>query len=197
MKNCPSCHQTYPDNAPDFCTNDGTPLVSSDPSSYTPGAQWQAAGGQTPPSGWQQPPQGWGYPPPGQYPPSPGQYPPPPPGQYPPYGYAPPQGASKGLSKAALFTGIGALASFLIAVVVAMMAASSGMGTLRDMLPVIGILALLGLLAGLTAIVLGIVVISMANRNPAVNKVHGILGICFGAIPIILWLFGMSRNGRF
>lgn len=195
MKSCPSCHQTYPDNAPDFCTNDGTPLVSSDPS-YSPGAQWQAGGGQSPPSGWQQPPQGWGYPPPGQYPPPPGQYPPPP-GQYQPYGYAPPQGASTGLSKAALFTGIGALGSFLIAVVIAMIGASSGYGTLRDLLPIIGILALLALLAGLTAVVLGIVVISMANKNPAVSKVHGILAICFGAIPIILWFFGMTRSGRF
>lgn len=186
MKSCPSCHQTYPDNGPDFCANDGTPLVSSDPS-YTPGGQWQAQGGQTPPQGWQQPPQGWGYPPPGQYVP---------PGQYPPYGYATP-GASTGLSKAALYTGIGALGSFLIAVVLAMIGASSGYSTLRDMLPIIGIIALLSLLAGLTAVVLGIVILSMASKNPAINKVHGILGICFGAIPIILWLIGLTRGSRF
>jgi hypothetical protein len=37
----------------------------------------------------------------------------------------------------------------------------------------------------------------MANKNPAINKVHGILGIIFGAIPIILWIFGMARGGRF
>lgn len=197
MKSCPSCHQTYPDNAPDFCTNDGTPLVSSDPS-YTPGAQWQAQGGQTPPPpGWQQPPQGWGYPPPGQYPPPAGQYPPPPQGQYPPYGYAPQQGTNTGLSKAALFTGIGALGSFLIAIVLAMIGASSGYSTLRDMVPFIGVLALLALLAGLTAVILGIIVLSMANRNPAISKVHGILGICFGAIPIILWIFGLARGSRF
>ena len=78
-----------------------------------------------------------------------------------------------------------------------MIGASSGYSTLRDMLPIIGILALLALLAGLTAVVLGIVIISMANKNPAINKVHGILAICFGAIPIILWFFGLARGGRF
>jgi hypothetical protein len=196
MKSCPSCHQTYPDNAPDFCTSDGTPLVSSDPS-YTPGGQWQAGSGQAPPPGWQQPQQNWGYPPPGQYPPSGGYPPPPPGGQYPPYGYAPAQGANSGLSKAALYTGIGALGSFLIAIVIAMIGASSGYSTLRDLIPFIGVLALLGLLAGLAAVVLGIVVISMASKNPAVNKVHGILGICFGAIPIVLWLIGLTRGSRF
>jgi hypothetical protein len=188
MKSCPSCHQTYPDNAPDFCTNDGTPLVSSDPS-YSPGSQWQAQGGQAPPSsGWQQPPQGWGYPPPGQYPP--------PQGQYPPYGYAPPPTGTAGLSKAALFTGIGALGSFLIAIILAVIGANAGYSTLRDMVPIIGILALMALLAGLTAVVLGIVVLSMAGKNPAMSKVHGILAICFGAIPIILWFFGLANNAR-
>ena len=51
MKSCPSCRTTYPDDGPEFCVNDGIPLVSSDPS-YSPGGQWQA------------PPQGWGYLPP-------------------------------------------------------------------------------------------------------------------------------------
>jgi hypothetical protein len=194
MKNCPSCHQSYPDDGPEFCMNDGTPLVNSEPSYYpgsSSGGQWQAGGGQTPPPGWQQPPPppNWGYPPP-----PPGQYPPPPPGQYPPYGYAPPSG-SAGLSKAALYTGIGALGSFILAVILVVIGANSGRSTLRDMLPVIGIIGLLALLAGLTAVVLGIVTLSMTSKNPAMNKVHGILGICFGAIPIILWFLGMA-NGR-
>ncbi|HKR01341.1 MAG TPA: hypothetical protein VJT09_11755 [Pyrinomonadaceae bacterium] len=194
MKSCPSCQQVYPDDGPDFCTNDGTPLVNYGQQAYDPGApppgdQWQSAGNQAPP-GWQQPPQGWGYPPP------PGQYPPQP-GQYPPYGYGPPSSAGTGLSKAALYTGIGSLGSFIIAVVLAMIGASSGRSSLRDMLPIIGILGLLALLSGLTAIVLGIVSLSMANRNPAISKVHGILAICFGAIPIILWFLGMANARRF
>jgi hypothetical protein len=195
MKTCPSCHQTYPDDSTDFCTNDGTPLIRSD-ASYNPGAgpggQWQASGGQAPPPpGWQPPPQqGWGYPPP----PS-GQYPPPPPGQYPPYGYAPP-GGSAGLSKAALYTGIGSLASFLIAIVVAMIAASGGYSSVRNIAPFVGILALLSLLAGLTAVVLGIVTLSMASKNPSMSKVHGVLAICFGAIPLLLAFVGLLNGSR-
>ena len=124
---------------------------------------------------------------------------PPPPyyggGPPPPYGgpYAP-SAAAGGLSKAALFTGIGALGPFIIAIVLAVIGYSGGLGTLRDLLPIIGILGLLALLAGLTSVILGIVVLSQANRNPAMNKVHGILGIIFGAIPIILWLIGMANN---
>jgi hypothetical protein len=94
-----------------------------------------------------------------------------------------------------LYTGIGSLGSFIVAVMLAVIGASSGYGTLRDMLPIIGIIALLSLLAGLTAVVLGIVTLSMASKNPAMSKVHGILGICFGAIPIILWFLGLA-NGR-
>lgn len=181
MKRCPSCQQTFPDNAPDLCPYDGTAMTidtSQPPPFY--------AGGQ-PPYGtpqWQPPPPGAGYyQQPGQYPPYP-----------PPYGgpYAPRAGSS-GLSKAALFTGIGALGGFIVAVVFAVIAINSRN---RDLLPVVGIFGLLSLLAGLTAIVLGIVTLSMANRNPMMNKVHGILGIIFGAIPIILWFLGLARGRR-
>jgi hypothetical protein len=200
MKTCPSCHQTYPDDSLDFCPNDGTPLMRSE-SSYPPnpgampGGQWQGSGGQTPPPGWQQQqPPGWGG-----YPPSPGQYPPPPPGGAypppPPYGYAPSAG-SAGISKGALFTGIGALGSFILAVILAVVGASGGYSTLRGMLPIIAILSLLSLLAGLTAVVLGIITLSMSSKNPAMNKVHGILGICLGAIPILLWFFGLANGSR-
>jgi len=37
MKTCPMCHQVYPDDAPDFCGQDGTPLVAQ--SSYSPAPQ--------------------------------------------------------------------------------------------------------------------------------------------------------------
>lgn len=196
MKNCPTCQRAYPDDGPDFCPADGTPLALSG-SGYDPGRM----------PGWQQqPPTGWGGypPPPGQYPPPPpgagfggGGYPPPP-GQYPPYGYgsATSPAGSAGISKAALFTGIGALGSFILAVLLFVMGAGSGRGTLRDMLPVIGILSLLALLAGLTAVVLGIITVSGSGRNPAMSKVHGILGICFGAIPVLLWFLGLANGSR-
>jgi hypothetical protein len=201
MKTCPSCQQTYPSDGPDFCTNDGTPLVNSGPAYPNPGGQWQASGAQQPPPpGWQQPPSGGGYPPPpaGQYPPPPlgAGYPPPPPGQYPPYGYGAQAQGSAGISKAALFTGIGALGSFILAVLLAVVGASGGYSSLRNMIPIIGIFSLIALLGGLIAVVLGIITVSQSSKNPAMNKVHGILGICFGAIPIILWLFGMANGSR-
>ncbi len=182
MKRCPNCQQTFPDNAPDLCPYDGTAVVY-DASQQ----QYYAGGGQQPygtPGGqaqWQPPPPAGGY-----YQ-QPGQYPP-------PYGgpYAPRAGGG-GLSKAALFTGIGALSGFIIAILFAVIAVNSRN---RDLLPVVGIFAILALLAGLTAVVLGIVTLSMANRNPMMNKVHGILGIVFGAIPILLWLFGVTNARR-
>jgi hypothetical protein len=185
MKRCPTCQQTFPDHAPDLCPYDGTPVVSD----VSQERQQYYAGGQTPygmPGG--APP--WGPPPPGGYYQQPGQYPPYPP----PYGgpYAPGAGGGSGLSKAALFTGIGALGGFIVAVLFAVIAINSRN---RDLLPVVGIFGLLSILAGLTAIVLGIVTLSMANRNPLMNKVHGILGIVFGAIPILLWFLGLA-NGR-
>ena len=186
MKRCPTCQQTFPDHAPDVCPYDGTPVVND----AAPGQQYYA-GAQTPygtpPGGapqWQPPPpQGGYYQQPGQYPPYP-----------PPYGnpYAPRPGGG-GLSKAALFTGIGALGGFIVAILFAVIAVNSRN---RDLLPVVGIFGLLSLLAGLTAVVLGIVTLSMANKNPMMNKVHGILGIVFGAIPILLWFLGFAKGGR-
>ncbi len=188
MKRCPSCQQTFPDNAPDLCPYDGTPMTVDE------SQQQYYAGGPPPPYGTPggAPPQ-WGPPPPGGgYYQQPGQYPPYPP----PYGgpYAPSGGGASGLSKGALFTGIGALGGFIIAVIFAVIAINSRN---RDLLPVVGIFGLLSLLAGLTAVVLGIVTLSMANRNPMMNRVHGILGIIFGAIPIILWFLGLARGRRF
>lgn len=186
MKSCPSCQQVYPDDGPDFCTNDGTPLVRST-SEYNPGAspgsQWQQ-----PPTGWQPPPPppGYGYQPQGgQYPPS-NQYPPP------PYGYGPPSGGGDGLQKAALFTGIGATLIFLIAILIA----AGGIRS-RDTLALVGIFGLIALLAGLTAVVLGIVAISMASKRPGASKVKAIIGLCLGALPMILWIIGLASARRF
>lgn len=182
MKRCPSCQQMFPDNAPAQCPYDGTYLVGDAPPQQPYYGSDQPSYGQPPdPSQWQ-PPGGGYYQQPGGYPP-------------PPYGgpYAP-RAAAGGLSKAALITGISALGTFIIAVVVAMIGYSSGLGTLRDLLPIIGILSILALLAGIAAIILGIVTMSQASRNPAASKVHGILGIIFGAIPIIFWIIGMINN---
>jgi hypothetical protein len=187
MKRCPTCHRVYPDNSQDICPYDGTPVVFEAPQQqpYYGGGQqsptYGAPGYPPPPqSGWAPPPpQGYGYPPMGEYP---------------PLGYAPGSGRGTGLSKAALFTGIGAIGSFLLAVVLVMGAFRGGGYSL---FMVAGILSWLALLSALTAIILGIITLANANKNPAINRVHGILGLCFGGLTLLIWLFGLASRGRF
>jgi hypothetical protein len=186
MKRCPTCQQTYPDPGPDHCPNDGTRLISDAPQ------QQYYAGGQPPPYGTPNDPSQWQQPPGGYYPQQPGQ----PPGQYPPppYGgpYAPTGG--RGISKAALITGIAAAGTFALGFVLVLM----GVNNLDfSMIQIASVIILLSLVAGLAAIVLGIVTLVMAGKNPAISKVHGILALVLGAIPIIFWLIGMANYGRY
>lgn len=184
MKICPSCQQVYPDAAPGYCTNDGTPLVASAPD-YDPGAgagyRWQTPNEQIPqqpPTDWQPPPppQGWGQPAPTQYA---------------PYGYGmpyTPTTGGEGLASGALFTGIGAIATLVLGYALVIAAASSfNIGLIQ-----IGVIfVLLSLITGLTAVILGIVIISMSNRNPAISKAKGIVGLCLGAVPLLLMIIGL------
>jgi hypothetical protein len=182
MKSCPSCQQVYPNDGPQFCTNDGTPLVSS--SEYgadASGYRWQTPGGQPPQQRQQQnwqppPPPGWGYYPPGQYSP---------PGYGMPY---PPAQGGEGLASAALFTGIGTVGSLILGIVIMY----AGAGSFNIGMAQFGaILVFLSLIAGLTALILGIVTISMSNRNPAISKAKGIVGLCLGVIPLLLMIIGL------
>jgi hypothetical protein len=57
MKQCPSCHKTYPDDAPDYCSNDGMRLLSEEAAAYDPEKTMMSSGQrvneplpQTPPS---------------------------------------------------------------------------------------------------------------------------------------------------
>jgi hypothetical protein len=170
MKSCPTCQQVYPDNGPDYCPNDRTPLVSS-PAGYNQGA--------TPGSQWQPPPPNWGYTPSDQYQPS------------------APDASTPGssmLSSAALFTGIGAIFALVLGFILSASAASSyppSMGTAKFA----GILFFLMIIAGITAINTGIVAIALANRNPG-RKAKGIVGLCLGILPfIILIILIMAANG--
>jgi hypothetical protein len=181
VKSCPSCQQVYADDGPAFCTNDGTPLVASasDYGAGSAGYKWQTPGDQPPPpAGWQPPP-----PPPGW-----GQNPP---GQYAPYGYGmpyPPTTGGEGVASGALFTGIGALAALALGYLLIFSGVSSfNIGLIQ----IGGIIVLLSLIAGLTALILGIVTISMSNRNPAVSKAKGIVGLCLGSIPLLLMIIGL------
>jgi hypothetical protein len=186
MKSCPSCHQTYPDDGPDFCMNDGTPLATSasEHGSGASGYAWQSPSGQpqqSPPSGWQPPPPpGWGQQPQGQYA---------------PYGYQmpyPPTTGGGGLASAALFTGIGTIAALIVGYAIMITAAHSfNLG----MIQFGAVLVFLSLISGLTALILGIVAVSMANRNPAISKAKGIIGICLGAIPLLLLIIGLIAKG--
>jgi hypothetical protein len=177
MKNCPSCQQVFQDDALEYCTYDGTPLVRTT-TAYGGGP---AAGSQ-----WQSPPPGYGYMPGGNYQPTPG-------GAYPPpYGYASAPAGGEGIAKASMILGI---CSASMVVVIFILAAT--MGHSYDAGVFAGILFILALLAGLTAIILGIVALSMAGRNPRVSKAQGIVGLCLGAIPILLLFIGILGLGRF
>lgn len=179
MKRCPNCQQMFPDNAPDICPYDGTQLVGD------ASQQQYYGGGQPPPYGTPGDPSQW-QPPPGGYYQQPG-YPP-------PYGspYAPRAGAG-GLSKAALFTGVGAISAFVLGFIMILLGANSfNIGLIQFA----AIIILLSLVAGLAAIVLGIITLAMAGKNPAMNKVHGIVAIILGAIPIIFWIIGMANYSR-
>jgi hypothetical protein len=170
MKNCPSCHQTYPDDGPEFCVNDGTPLVSSDPS-YSPGGQWNA-----PP-----PQQGWGYPPP------------------PPPGSASLPGAAR-LASIALLMGIMATASLILGFLLSASAASSYSGPNVTMVKFATIFFMLMFITGLTAISLGFVGLSMASQNPThkAKSIIGLcLGFVPFLLLIILFMAASGPRFRF
>jgi hypothetical protein len=44
MKRCPTCQQTYPDDAPDYCSNDGMRLVDEESASFDPEKTVMASG---------------------------------------------------------------------------------------------------------------------------------------------------------
>lgn len=71
MKRCPTCQRTYPDDAPGFCVNDGTRLVTDEAQPYDPQKTILASA----------------PPPPAQYP---EPFPPPPPQNNPPLAPPPP-----------------------------------------------------------------------------------------------------------
>jgi hypothetical protein len=134
MKRCPNCQRTYPDDAPNFCVNDGAQLVTEEAPAFDPQKtilasapppppQYSNPAPPPPPLANQPPPQQapWPPPPPHQQPPPQAQqnwgggyYPQP--GQQ-PYGapYAPPAGKGHKLSLAALILGcISGLLGFLL-----------------------------------------------------------------------------------
>jgi hypothetical protein len=92
-----------------------------------------------------------------------------------------------------MFVGIAALLFYGVAIVIAYTAHPTSFDDAMSTVRLIGIFALVALLAGLAAIVLGIVTLAMANKNPALSKAQGIIGLVCGAIPIILWIIGAAK----
>jgi hypothetical protein len=187
MKRCPTCQQIYPDHVPDQCPNDGTRLISDQQQQqYYAGAQPPPYGAPGDPSQWQQ----QQPPPPGGYYQQPGQYPPP------PYGgpYAP-VGGSRALSTAAFWSGLGAFI-LLAAIIVVYSLARNGafdLDTLITLARILQPLSWLMLIAGAASVVLGVVSLVMSGRNPALSKVKAILGMCLGAIPLLLFFIGLAN----
>lgn len=187
MKSCPACQQVYPDGL-EICPNDGTRLMNPT-QAYNPGPsdyRFQAPSDQGPqmPPGWQPPPPGW----------NPYQQ-----GQYPPYGYAPPYPQSaggEGLASAALWTGIATMGSLLLGFLVI----AVGLNTYprnRDLAGMGGILVFISFIVGLTALILGIVAASMSNRNPAISKAKAVVGLCLGAVPLLILFIGLIAGSSF
>ncbi|HWS99929.1 MAG TPA: hypothetical protein VN256_06760 [Pyrinomonadaceae bacterium] len=187
MKRCPTCQQMFPDNAPPQCPYDGTYLVAEAPPQQPYYGSNQPPYGQpADPAQWQPPGGGGGY-----YQ-QPGGYPPPPPaygGQY------APTGGSKALSTAAFACGLGAFLILVFVIFVFVMAKNGSMSfdTLLFLAQIIQPLSWLMLLSAVASIVLGIVALVTSGRNPAISKPKAIVGMCLGAIPLILFLIGLAN----
>jgi hypothetical protein len=202
MKRCPTCQRTYPDDAPGFCVNDGTQLVTEDakafdpqktimasappPPQYSspappsspvanqPQQQGQPAWAPPSPPGQQQP-QNWG----GGYYQQPGQAP-----GY-PQQYAPPVAGGKGLSLSSFLIG---LVSFLAVAVIFLMSERVIVPD-RDLAAVCfyGSAAL-----GLVSLVLGaLALISRRQRK----KWMAILGLVLGIPAILFFLYILINYG--
>lgn len=161
MKQCPKCQQIYPDNAPDFCPNDGTRMMAAAPQQqYAPGAGSQQPYGAPPP-----PQQNWPPPPPQQGTPG---------GGYQPHAahapYAPHAAASGGLGKAAMWSGLISLLLTVALFIIVGVAKDSD----YDIDTIVKIIYMAMVAAGIIGLVLGI--ISLVKRGGSKGK--AIVGIC-------------------
>jgi len=202
MKRCPTCQRTYPDDAPNFCVNDGAQLFTEEAQSYDPQKTMLASAPPPPQYSNPQPPPPQ-PPPPNQPPQAPWPPPPPPqqgqnwggyyqqqqPGQ--PPGYAPPYRAvpasgPKGLSLASFILG---LISFAAVALIFLMYQRL-IDPDRD---VAEVCYYGSAVAGIIAIVLGaLALISRKQRN----RWMAILGLTLG-IPGVLFFIYVAVNYGF
>ena len=201
MKRCPTCQRTYPDDAPNFCVNDGAQLFTEEAPSYDPQKTMLASAppppqyanpqptppppppNQPPQAPWPPPPpqqqgQNWG----GYYQQQPGQ----PPGYAPQYGAVPAATGPKGLSLASFIIG---LISFLAVALIFLMYERI-IDADRDVAQICYWVSGIG---GFIAIVLGaLALISRRQRN----RWMAILGLTLG-IPGVLFFVYIAVNYGF
>jgi hypothetical protein len=193
MKRCPTCQRTYPDDAPNYCVNDGSQLFTEEAPSYDPQKTMLASAPPPPQYSNPQPPP----PPPNQPPQAPWPPPPPPqqqgqnwggyyqqqqPGQ--PPGYAPqyaavPAAGRKGLSLASFIIGLLSFAAVALIFLMYQRLIDAD----RD---VAQICYYGSAVAGIIAIVLGaLALISRKQRN----KWMAILGLTLGIPGVLFFIY--------
>jgi hypothetical protein len=102
---------------------------------------------------------------------------------------------SKGLSSAAFLCGLG---SFIVLVLIIVLYALARNGTfsfdtLLTLARILQPLSWLMLVAAAASIVLGIISLVMGGRNPSLSKPKAIVGMCLGAIPLLLFFIGLAN----
>jgi hypothetical protein len=205
MKRCPNCQRTYPDDAPNFCVNDGTQLIPEEAPGFDPQKTILASAPQPPPPPYSNPaPPLANQPPPQQAP-----WPPPPPhqqqqqqpqaqnwggGYYPqpgqqPYAappYARPVGKGNKLSIAALVFGcISGLLGFLL------FAGFQGWMRIFDRDTAYAAI-IAAVITGAISLVVGALALISARQR---NKALAVIGMVMSAATIAFYIYLETEYG--
>ena len=178
VKQCPKCQQTFPDNAPDFCPNDGTRMTAN-AQPYAPAYQ-QPYGAPPAQQNWppppQPPPQNWTPPAGGYYPPA---------GQSP---YAPRAATGGGLGKAAMWLGLVSLLLTAFFFTIVVMIQNGNFDLLDFAQPSYYAMVALGIIG----LVLGIVALVKSGGS----KGKAIIGICTSLPAVLFFIYVIVTTGR-
>lgn len=190
MKRCSTCQRTYLDDAPDYCTADGTRLVKEETEAYDPQKTMMAS---PPPPQYANPvapPPPPGIPQPAP-PPQPG-WPPPPlqqqgqnwgGGYYPGQAYAPPTTQSNILSLIALILGV-----------VSALTAALPLLEEREVMRTVGdarsdatfAVTLIAAITGIASIIIGVIALISKRQR---SKALAIVGMVLAAFGIVVWIY--------
>lgn len=175
MKRCPNCQQSYPDNAPDFCPNDGTSLITNAPPQYNaPSGGVQQPYGTPPQQNWP-PPQNWN----------------PVGGSHPQAGYAPytPRAAGGGgLAKAAMFCGLASLLLTAFFFFIIVMVREGNFDLVNFIRPSYYSMVAMGIIG----LVLGIIALIKAGTG----KGKAIAGICMSLPALLFFAYVVATTGE-